>query len=222
MRRIVVICEGQTEEAFINKILVPFFADKSIYLSARIIGKPGHKGGNIKYARAITDINIILQKDRSCYCTTFFDYYGIHEDFPGKAESKKFAAICDKQNAMHTEFINNVSTDLPDVSYRFFPNIIMHEFESLLFSSPELFSKGINDTSLETMMKKILSEKAPEEINDTPNTAPSKRIVSIKKDYDKPRDGINAAMAIGLDNIRNACPLFNAWINTIESLQDEK
>lgn len=222
MIRIIIVCEGQTEEAFINKILVPFFAKKSIYLSARLIGKPGHKGGNITYQRVITDIKIILKSDKSCYCTTFFDYYGIDSKFPGKEESKEIKCNKDKQKTMHEFFTKKVHEDLNNERCRFLPYIVMHEFEGLLFSSPELFAKGINDESLAPKFAEIVRSKSPEEINDNPSTAPSKRILSIKHDYDKPRDGLNAALEIGLNNIRRECPLFDTWIKKLESLKDEK
>ena len=56
MVRVHIICEGQTEETFINEVLMPDFSRKGIYLYPALIGRPGHKGGNVKYSRMKTDI----------------------------------------------------------------------------------------------------------------------------------------------------------------------
>lgn len=57
--------------------------------------------------------------------------------------------------------------------------------------------------------------EAPEEINDSPEAAPSKRIVDIFPRYEKPPMGSLAAIEIGLEAIRRECPHFNAWLNRL-------
>jgi hypothetical protein len=47
MIRVHIICEGQTEESFVSDVLVPHCSQKGIALYPSLIGKPGHKGGNI-------------------------------------------------------------------------------------------------------------------------------------------------------------------------------
>jgi hypothetical protein len=58
----------------------------------------------------------------------------------------------------------------------------------------------------------------PEEINDSPITAPSKRIIDLHSGYEKPLFGTLAALEIGLETIRNECPHFAAWITQLEGL----
>ncbi len=55
MIRVHVICEGQTEEMFVNELLAEAFMAKNICLIPALIGKPGHKGGNFKFERLLTD-----------------------------------------------------------------------------------------------------------------------------------------------------------------------
>ena len=52
-RAIYIICEGQTEEEFVNGILRPYFNTHQIYDVRPILmsTSKGHKGGDIKYAR---------------------------------------------------------------------------------------------------------------------------------------------------------------------------
>ncbi|WP_081436174.1 DUF4276 family protein [Magnetococcus marinus] len=59
---------------------------------------------------------------------------------------------------------------------------------------------------------------SPEHINDSPATAPSKRIQTICKSYDKVVHGTLIALDIGLESIRQHCPLFDAWIKRLEGL----
>ncbi len=58
-------------------------------------------------------------------------------------------------------------------------------------------------------------------INDNYSTAPSKRISSLIPGYSrqKPLVGVLAALEIGLPKIRQECPLFDAWLAKLETLQ---
>jgi hypothetical protein len=105
-------------------------------------------------------------------------------------------------------------------SSRFIPFVTMHEFEGILFSDCGAFSRGIYRPELEPKFQSIRNEfNTPEEINDSPNTAPSKRIMDIIPSYEKPLLGTLAVLAIGLVTIRRECPHFNEWITFLEKLQ---
>ncbi len=69
--------------------------------------------------------------------------------------------------------------------------------------------------SLEKIRHKFSS---PEEINDSELTAPSKRIFALFPEFEKPIHGTFGAMEIGLEKIRQECPLFSQWLTKIESL----
>src|ERR1035437_6720578 len=102
-------------------------------------------------------------------------------------------------------------------SRRFVPFVVMHEFEGLLFSDCAGFSRGIGRSALETEFRKIRDQFAtPEEINDSPLTAPSKRVIDLVPGYEKPLLGTLAVLEIGLDAIRQECPLFRGWIERLE------
>ena len=61
-RAIYIICEGQTEEEFVNGILRPYFNTHQIYDVRPILmsTSKGHKGGDIKYARLKFNIEKLL------------------------------------------------------------------------------------------------------------------------------------------------------------------
>ena len=94
----------------------------------------------------------------------------------------------------------------------------MREFEGLLFSDPERFGLSIGRPDLVSKLQAIRSEfDTPEEINDSPDKAPSKRVKTLYEGYQKPLMGVLAMEAIGLDGIRKECPLFNKWIKELEN-----
>ncbi len=102
---------------------------------------------------------------------------------------------------------------------RFIPFIQMYEFEALLFSDPVAFAKGIGKQSLENDFERIVGEfPTPEHINDSPKTAPSKRIEQLVLGYEKPIMDNLAAMEVGLTVMRQKCHLFNNWLERLENL----
>lgn len=221
MIRVHVICEGQTEEAFTKELLSPYFISKGIALSPSLIGKPGHKGGNVKFERLYKDIRNRLRGDREAYCTTFFDFYGLDTAFPGKAAAENKKRIKDKADCINRNLNQSLEEKLgANLLHRFIPYVQMYEFEALLFSDSAKLSKGIGQPNLMEQFQTIRDKFAsPEEINNSPMTAPSKRISGIIKGYEKPLHGVLAAKAIELPKIRQECKLFNGWLITLESLK---
>lgn len=220
MIRVHVICEGQTEEEFVRKIVAPALIDDQISLLPSCIGKVGRKGGNVNLNRLSVDVKGRLRGDRNSYCTTLFDYYGLPAGFPGKPEGATLNDISDKQakvvqalSAWAEETIGQ------EPATRFIPYVQMYEFEGLLFSAPPVLAAAVGYSSIEEELQRIKSDFAtPEWINDSANTAPSKRIEKLFPAYDKPEHPILAAIDIGLDNIRQECPLFDGWIKRLEGL----
>lgn len=96
----------------------------------------------------------------------------------------------------------------------------MHEFEALLFSDCAAFSSNaICDPAFTSALQAIRDTfPTPEDINDSPDTAPSKRIRSLIPRYQKPLHGTLGILAIGLPKIRQQCPHFHGWLSRLESL----
>jgi len=102
-------------------------------------------------------------------------------------------------------------------SDRFIPYVMMHEFEAMLFSDCEGFGRGIGREDLVQSLQAIRDQFAsPEEIDDSPDTAPSKRIEHLMPDYQKPLMGNLAALEIGIHAIRRECPHFEKWLERLE------
>lgn len=224
MIRVHVICEGQTEEMFVNEVLADTFLPMNICLVPALIGKPGHKGGNFKFERLLTDVRARLLDDKTAYCTTFFDFYGLPEDFPGKEQAKAKVGMPQKADCLLAALTEKLQATLGENPLRrFIPYVQMYEFEGLLFSHPEKLAQGINQVDLGDSLQKIRDAfDSPEEINNSPVTAPSKRIGKLYSAYDKPIHGSLAAIEIGLDVIRQECQRFDAWLKKLEALQPKE
>ncbi len=218
-KRINIVCEGQTEEAFINQVLIPYFAGKGIYLFARILGKPVHKGGRVNYARLSKDIRLLLN-DKNAYCSMFVDYYGLDSNFPGKKEVETLSCIAEKskflENVLCKQLHNDIHEDI--IRNRFLPYFQMHEFEALLFSEPEVMATHIPNVSTEHFSKIVAQFETPEHINNSVQTAPSKRIEERFSGYKKVLYGSTIASEIGLVRIRQKCNLFDQWIERLEQI----
>ena len=212
MSRVLVFVEGQTEETFVRDLLVPYFSRQGIYLTPILAQtSPGHKGGVVSYGKVKHQLTRLCRQDQGAYVTTMMDYYGLPNDFPGLA-----GRVADAhEQVMRLELALQQDIDAPN----FIPNLMLHEFEALLFSAPEKIAEWLDDQALLAPMAAIRGAFAtPEHINNSPQTAPSKRILALVPHYKKTVDGPLIAEDIGLDAIRAQCPHFNNWIERLLAL----
>ena len=223
-----IVVEGPTEQLFVRDVLAPAMSVKGIYLHAARIGSPGHKGGDIRFERAKSDIGNFLRQRSDTYVSTMFDYFRIDADWPGREEIRgkvsSGAALSAAEKAKLMEEATRqkivASFGSNNADRRFIPYISMHEFEALLFSDPVVLAEKIKvePKSVQQILAKCGS---PEEINDRPETAPSKRIAALMSGYQKIVMGKSIAEAIGIATMRRQCPHFDQWLTTLEQLQKE-
>ena len=226
MARLLIHVEGQTEEDFVNEVLRGYLLSKGYNaISARIIGNARlrlYRGGIRPWASVKRDIIRHLRADAACVATTMVDYYGLPQTgagaWPGRAAASNLSAI-EKARRVETALWNDVVAEIGDRinPRRFIPFVVMHEFEGLLFSDCIAFSRSIYRQDLASEFQKIRDQFAtPEDINDSPLTAPSKRVRNLFPGYEKPLLGSLAALDIGLDRIRTQCPHFDRWLKLLE------
>ncbi len=108
------------------------------------------------------------------------------------------------------EMENAMKLDIDD--RRFFPYIQLHEFEALLFSSDKGFKAYFEEKEALALAQIVESYVNPEDINSSPEGAPSKRIIRIVPDYDKVMYGNIIALEIGMKTILKKCPRFRRWV----------
>jgi hypothetical protein len=218
---IVILVEGQTEKIFVQKILVPYFYKKNIFLKPILLSKPGEKGGDVKFARAQRDIGVHLKQRKDTRITLMVDYYGIDSEWPGYKESKQKHTHTQKAEILNQktkEKVNELFND-QNPARRFIPYVSMHEIESLYFSDPDCLAEKLKVKRLEIIS--ILKKAGePEAINSSRQTAPSKILESFYSKFKKTSTGIAIAESIGIEKMQNSCPIFDKWIKKIESLDN--
>lgn len=218
---VVAIVEGKTEQDFIAKILSPYLGSKKIGIVATQVSKPGQKGGDVRFSRVKKDLGRHLKQRKSTYVTTFVDYYGTRE-WPGVEQVSKKASPKDIARALNAAAKSEVTLLFPEqqAERRFIPFVAVHEFEALLFSDPEVLAEklGIDAREIEKVISRCGS---PEAINNNPMTAPSKRLKDWCRNgkFIKTVTGISVAEEIGIEKMREKCPLFDGWLATLEGIQ---
>ncbi|NLJ59163.1 MAG: DUF4276 family protein [Tissierellia bacterium] len=108
-----------------------------------------------------------------------------------------------------------MSIDIGQVNCFF--NLIIHEFEGLLFSKPNAFKAITNNNNLIKKVIKIRSSfKTPEHINNSAKTAPSKRLARIFPKYAKVRNGTIVSKETGIEVMMKECRHLAEWIYKIK------
>jgi hypothetical protein len=216
--RLYILCEGETEYLFVKNILYNYLLDSGVYAIPRIIhtkrtANKTYKGGVSNYNKIRKDLYLLCkEQENSGIVTTMFDYYKLPGDSPGF----KNAAGSIFERACHIE--SAIEADLGNLR-NLIVNIILHEFEGLLFSDVNAFhgvAKGDKNVIAELARIKSIFP-SPEDINDSETTAPSKRIKNILPDFSKTLNGIEVAKSIGIVKISEQCRHFKQWLEKIES-----
>ena len=217
MKKVHILVEGQTEERFVNDILAKYFSSKEVYLNPivsttkRIKSGKKFRGGITSYKKIKQDILPLINDTSSILVTTMIDLYGLPSDFPGKANAPS------QPDHLLSHLESAFESDINSKKFKAF--FVKYEFEGLLFSNPDEIAKKLTNKKLLKELWKIRkSFETPEDINNNPSTAPSKRILRLFNDYDKVSDGAIIANRIGLPVLRKECKHFDKWITFIENI----
>ncbi len=211
MNRLVIACEGPTEQEFVRDVLQPHFLPKEIYIQSPLIKKSG--GGIVPWEILKTQIQSHLREGES-FVTTLIDYYGIPDryNYPGWQDSKQIPDKSLRMDFLEQEMLMDVQENLRQP---FIPYYQLHEFEGLLFNNLASFEATFEQDEFKDKNEliSILNQyDNPELINDNPKTAPSKRLDRLIKGYNKNVYGPILAENIGMLNLRKKSPRFNQWI----------
>jgi hypothetical protein len=224
--RILIHVEGETEETFVNEILRPHLCTRGyIQVSARLMGNArqrDRRGGIRPWRTVKEDILTHLKEDAHCLVGCMVDYYALPQTgeraWPGREEAKALP-FPQKAATIQAALISDVRKGMGKSfdPRRFLPYVMMHEFEALLFSDCERFAKGIGRPELALQFQQIRDGfGTPEEINDSPASAPSRRVQDLVPGYEKPLMGTLAVLEIGLEAISTECPHFRGWLDLLE------
>jgi hypothetical protein len=225
--RLLVHVEGETEEVFVNEVLRErLLASGYERVGARLLGNArqrDRRGGIRGWDTVRRDIIRHLTEDPGCIATTMIDYYGLPTSggkaWPGRAYATS-VPVANKGPHVEAALLDDLANHMePGFDRRrFLPFVVMHEFEGLLFSDCAAFARGVGQGALANSLQEIRDQfDTPEDINDSPITAPSKRVEALIPGYMKPLLGNLAALEIGLETITTACPHFRTWRAELEA-----
>ncbi len=212
MKRLIIICEGQTEQEFCKDILAPHLFALGIIIQAPTIKKSG--GGIVSWSELRKQIENHLKQESEVFVTTLIDYYGLREkhQIPDWALAHTRADKVQRMNVLENGMRNAIDESL---RHRFIPYIQLHEFEGLLFNEMSIFDSNFEPaefTDRAELIRVINAHPNPEMLNDGTTTAPSKRLIQLISGYNKIVYGACLAHSIGLTRIMQKCPRFTEWI----------
>jgi hypothetical protein len=223
MKRVCVVCEGQTEETFVREVLAPAFVHLNLFLSAELVEtSSGHKGGALSYERVRKHLRNTLRQKSEPAVTTLLDLYRLDTAFPGYQESKKQGSLERRLTALTDALHEDIVAHAGCRPERFIPYIQPYEFEALLFSDVDTLvsvEAGWHRAG-KTLEKIRTAAESPEHINDRPETKPAAHLERELKNpgYRKTRHGPIAAERIGLARMEAECRFFAGWVTKLRAL----
>jgi hypothetical protein len=198
MLNIGISVEGQTEAMFCKYVLSRYLKKHNINL-----GEPVNLNGNINIHRVSNILS--LMSNQYDYVTSLYDFYGFQDK---------------KANENHLQLAQRISQHVVSIKNNVIPYVQQYEFETLLYCDINILCKHLytNDIEMIKCREEFLLDignKKPEEINDSIQTAPSKRISHIFKKYKKSVYGYIIAQDIGIEVIKSNCPRFSSWLDSL-------
>ncbi len=227
MIRLCAVVEGQTEEAFANRTIVPHLALQNVFGAIQLVEnrrkatERRFKGGIDSFSQIERHLLRWWKQERSssCWFTTMFDLYALPSDFPGYSEAMRLDDPYERVERLEKAFFERISEQ---GCRHFVPYIQLHEFEALILSDPQKLGLEFleHDRAIDTLIRDVEHFSGPELIDQEPDSAPSKRIIKRIPEYEfrKASAGPVVASKIGLPALREKCPHFNQWLRALEAL----
>lgn len=131
-----VLCEGQTEQGFVEEVLKPYLIEQGVSSVKSVLvttnKKKNARGGLVAYQHAFDDLSILMKSNRDGeyekhVFTTMFDLYALPNDFPGYSEANSIGDRYERVLSFEKAFSKAVASE------RFIPYIQLHEYEALVF-----------------------------------------------------------------------------------------
>jgi len=207
MKRLVFIVEGDTEIRLVEKLIMPYLLSQGITNTVNCVTittnrKQHKKGGVPSYGKFKNEVeHNLAQKD--VIVTSLIDYYKLPTDFP--------AYTTDSHQIEQIE-----KAVLDDIQHpAFMPYIQRHEVEALMFSARDGFEFVVDKEDQLQQLAEIMEQYPnPEDINNSPHTAPSKRLEKVFG-YDKADDAADILEMVGIESMLEKCPRFKVWIDSL-------
>ena len=150
VRRLYIVCEGQTEEEFVKMVLQSHFRDTTQTDAIPIL--PSNRAGCNRRRHKCVWTNYVRLRDvlfremeqkhsDETWFTTMLDLYALPRDFPGSADAPQQPA-CDRVAELKAAFHADVTTGQ---LWRFTPYLQLHEYEALLLTDLNVIGRWMPD-----------------------------------------------------------------------------
>lgn len=223
MSFLAVLCEGYTEMDFVGAVLREHLNRYGVAVHPILLGKKikhdiaEAPGGVFQFDSVYRHITATLRSysSETSFVTTMLDLYAFPRDFADYRELARIEDPSQRVEALELAMGNRVK------SPRFLPYIQLHEFEALVLSKtdelPAEFEEPAGSDGVQALSRDIGGLK-PEEVNETKEGAPSKRLTRFLPGYRKRDMGVNVTKRIGCAHLRTTCPHFAAWLSGLEAM----
>lgn len=222
MTRLYVLVEGQTEERFAKSVLEPHLARFDVASTPIVVHTGLHPDGSVAKGggrwRAWRNhlSRLAGQHARNdVRFTSLLDLYGFPSDFPGYAAHQTERDTVKRSRDLEAAMAKEIG------DWRFIPYVQRHEVEALVLVDLDALASRLETPEQRKGLASLRSEVAdlpPEDVNDSPETAPSKRLLAHIPGYRKATHGPSVMQDIGLPRLRTACPRFDRWVASLEAL----
>lgn len=222
MMRLLMLVEGQTEDEFVRGVLAPHLLARGISLAVVIVttsrdahGRKRRGGGTWSKWRRDLSRWRLEHPGSDVRFTTLFDLYGLPDDFPELAASSKEPDTRKRAALLEQAMVDAIG------EWRLIPYVQRHEFEALVLAGLDRLADLLDDPADVpgvASLRKELADAPPEDVDDGPTTAPSKRLEAHIPGYRKTLHGPLVGQDVGLATLRQACPRFDAWVSRLEAL----
>jgi Domain of unknown function (DUF4276) len=226
MVRLYFYVEGQTEQEYVKRVLMPHLVGFGVQVMGAVLAASGRKhqrisrGGGWRYQPMRNDLGNLLRQDAHADArfTTMFDLYALYNGFPGWDEAEKQRHL-PRERVLTLE--RAFAADVGD--HRFIPHIQLYEFETILLCDLRHLAWVYDNAGdgITALRAAVAEATSPELVNDGETTAPSKRIIAQFPQYSGQKTTVGAELAecVGIDTTRALCTHFDRWLKTLEALE---
>ena len=147
MKRLYILCEGQTEEDFVSIVLNPYLHNMGviaipIICTTKRTPAKKYKGGVSNFAKIKKELQRLCGEHPNEKVTTIFDLYALSHDTPGLDNG--LSDVYEKVEHIENAIINDIGDKFNSMVF----NLTLHEFKGLLFYDVSAFEIITDDEAI--------------------------------------------------------------------------
>lgn len=221
-RRLVIYCEGQTEEMVVERLLRPHLLTYGVYIEPPVLAATsldpfGQRGGFVNWDAIRFDLQQMFASDSdpNIRFTTLLDVYAMPTNVLNLAGFRLPVTLISDVEALEKAIEGAFNES------RFKAYLQRHEFEALLLADVDALERVFHrhKPGLQQLRIAIAGFADAEDINHGASTHPSARLAAAVAGYEdlKASNAYFVLAEAGLARARVKCPRFDAWLTHWET-----